>query len=327
MTATRSYTAITFIASFTLLLQLGLSCDTWAQKNDPKNDATMKAPSQKKQHKNNKSMANSSGDAVERKSDGNAGMSEAGLTKAPKTKDRNKQNKDMANNTGDVLESQSKMNGPKHQVAYALPDTKARNKKGKEMANNTGDMPLRVSNMQPPKHEHYVIVDNSKQRELTKEMSRYQGDIIAPELDRAKMKKMARYQGDLPNNFLEKRAKSREEKSREMSSCQGDISVKTLEARAKNIRKKSKQMANFQGDIIVHKKKSGMHPSSVYRGGLVKNSYAAKERYRQRMMKQNNKNADKDENVPQYLKKNKKDQRPSYDSREAEIWNLKQPSK
>jgi hypothetical protein len=110
-----------------------------------------------------------------------------------------------------------------------------------------------------------------------------------------------------------------------MASCQGDISVKTLEARAKNIRKKSKQMANFQGDIIVHKKKSGMHPSSVYRGGLVKNSYAAKERYRQRMMKQNNKNADKDENVPQYLKKNKKDQRPSYDSREAEIWNLKQP--
>jgi len=269
-----------------LLLCISLTSTVWAQKNDPKNDATMKAP-------NNKA--------------------------------KNKKNKDISNNTGDAVERQSNMTAGKNQAAYYVPDTKAKSKKGKEMANNTGDMPLTVSNMKPPKHDHYVIVDNSKQRELTKEISKYQGDIIAPEMDRAKAKKIARYQGDLPNNFLAKRAKSREEKSREMSSCEGDISVKTLESRAKGIRKKSKQMANFQGDIIVHNRKKGMHPSSVYRGGLVKNSYAAKERYRQRMMKKNNKNADKDENVPKYMKKSKKDERPSYDSREAEIWNLKQP--
>ena len=255
----------------------------------------------------------------------NHAQTDSGTDKSPNTKSKSKKNKDISSNTGDVLERQSNMNAPKQNIAYSMPDSKTKNKKGKEMANNTGDMPIRVSKMQPPKNEHYVIIDNSKQRELTKEVAKYTGDIIAPELDRAKMKKMARYQGDLPNNFLEKRAKSREEKSREMSSCQGDISVKTLENRAKNIRKKSKQMANFQGDIIVHKKKAGMHPSSVYRGGLVKNSYAAKERYRQRMMKQNNKNSDKDKDQPQYLKKSKKNERPSYDSREAEIWNLKQP--
>ncbi|MDB5274047.1 MAG: hypothetical protein JWO58_2414, partial [Chitinophagaceae bacterium] len=191
--------------------------------------------------------------------------------------------------------------------------------------NNQGDMPIRVSKMQPPKNEQTYVIDDSKKRELTKEMSNYSGDMIAVGIDRKKEKERARYQGNLPNNFLAKRAKMREEASREMGSYSGDISVKTLESRAKGIRKKSKKMANWQGDIIVHRKKEGMHPSSVYRGGLIKNSYKAKERYRQRMMKQNNKNSDKDSDQPNYLKKRKKDQRPTYDSREAEIWNLKQP--
>jgi hypothetical protein len=268
------------------LLWLSGSATVWAQKNDPKNEATDKVPSKKKSNKNNKDMAKNEGDRVVKESQSTAGY---------------------------------------NQRSYVVADTKKKNKQGKEMANNEGDMPIRVSKMQPPKHEQVYVVDDSKKRELTKEMSKYQGDMVVTGTDRKKEKDRSRYQGDLPNNFLAKRAKMREEQSREMGSYSGDISVKTLESRAKGIRKKSKKMANWQGDIIVHRKKEGMHPSSVYRGGLVKNSYKAKERYRQRMMKQNNKNSDKDSSQPNYMKKKKKDQRPTYDSREAEIWNLKQP--
>jgi len=268
------------------LLWLSSGTTAWAQKNDPKNEATDKAPSKKKTNKNNK---------------------------------------DMATNQGDRLERESKSNEGYNARAYVVADTKKRNKQAKDMANNQGDMPIRVSKMQPPKNEQVYTVDDSKKRQLTKEMSKYSGDMIAVGIDRKKEKDRARYQGELPNNFLAKRAKAIQESSREMGSYSGDISVKTLESRAKGIRKKSKKMANWQGDIIVHRKKEGMHPSSVYRGGLVKNSYKAKERYRQRMMKQNNKNSDKDSAQPNYMKKKKKDQRPTYDSREAEIWNLKQP--
>ena len=268
------------------LLWLNSSSVVLAQKNDPKNDATDKAPSKKKTNKNNKDMSNNQGDRVERESKSHEGY---------------------------------------NQRAYVVADTKKKSKQGKEMANNQGDMPIRVSKMQPPKNEQVYVVDDSKKRQLTKEMSNYSGDMIAVGIDRKKEKDRARYQGELPNNFLAKRAKAIEKSSREMGSYSGDISVKTLESRAKGIRKKSKKMAKWQGDIIVHRKKEGMHPSSVYRGGLIKNSYKAKERYRQRMMKQNNKNSDKDSDQPNYMKKKKKDQRPTYDSREAEIWNLKQP--
>jgi hypothetical protein len=263
-----------------------MSSISWAQKNDPRNDATTKAPSTKKISKNNK---------------------------------------DIANNQGDRVIADSKSAAGRNQRAYYVADTRQRNKQGKEMANNQGDMPIRVSKMQPPKNEQTYTIDDSKQRQLTKEMSKYSGDMIAVGIDRKKEKDRARYQGELPNNFLAKRAKMREEQSREMGNYSGDISVKTLESRAKGIRKKSKKMANWEGDIIVHRKKEGMHPSSVYRGGFIKNSYKAKERYRQRMMKQNNKNSDKDSAQPNYMKKKRKDQRPTYDSREAEIWNLKQP--
>ena len=270
----------------TSVLWLSSSNVVWAQKNDPRNEASDIAPSKKKTNKNNK---------------------------------------DMSTNQGDRLERESKSNEGYNQRAYVVADTKKRNKQSKEMANNQGDMPIRVSKMQPPKNEQVYVVDDSKKRELTKEMSKYSGDMIAVGIDRKKEKDRARYQGELPNNFLAKRAKAIEKSSREMGSYSGDISVKTLESRAKGIRKKSKKMAQWQGDIIVHRKKEGMHPSSVYRGGLIKNSYQAKERYRQRMMKQNNKNSDKDSAQPNYMKKKKKEQRPTYDSREAEIWNLKQP--
>lgn len=273
------------------LLMIGLLClcsinTAWAQKNNPTNQASDKAQSKKNINKNNKNMANNTGDRLERDN-----VSAPGY----------------------------------NQRAYYVADTKKKNKQGKEMANNTGDMPIRVSKMQPPKNEQVYVVDDSKKRQLTKEMSKYQGDMIATGIDRKKEKDRARYQGELPNNFLAKRAKAIEKSSREMGSYSGDISVKTLESRAKGIRKKSKKMAKWQGDIIVHRKKEGMHPSSVYRGGFIKNSYQAKERYRQRMMKQNNKNSDKDSAQPNYMKKKKKEQRPTYDSREAEIWNLKQP--
>jgi hypothetical protein len=61
-----------------------------------------------------------------------------------------------------------------------------------------------------------------------------------------------------------------------------------------------------------------MHPSSVYRGGKVKNSYAAKERFRKRMLKKYGRNDDAE--TPNYMKKKQKDGKPKYDKREAEIW-------
>ncbi|MDB5274407.1 MAG: hypothetical protein JWO58_2774, partial [Chitinophagaceae bacterium] len=67
----------------------------WAQKNDPKNDATTKAPSNKKTNKNNKDMATNQGDRVERQSKEAPGYNQRAYY-APDTKKRSKQAKDIA---------------------------------------------------------------------------------------------------------------------------------------------------------------------------------------------------------------------------------------
>jgi hypothetical protein len=101
-----------------------------------------------------------------------------------------------------------------------------------------------------------------------------------------------------------------------MGNYSGDISVRSLEAKAKSIRKKGKKMANYRGDIIVKRVKKGMHPSAVYRGGKVKNSYTAKEKYRKRMLKKYGRNDGIE--TPNYQKQ--KLQKPKYDKKEGEIW-------
>ncbi|MBX9851097.1 MAG: hypothetical protein K2X86_04985, partial [Cytophagaceae bacterium] len=189
------------------------------------------------------------------------------------------------------------------------------------------------SRMQGPKHDNYVIVRGEKTRKLTKQMSKYEGDmkiyesrmqgpknsgsmVVKREIDRKEMKRIANNEGDIPVNVLEKRAKMRRQKDRQVANYKGDILVKTLYQRDKKIRKKSKDMANYRGDIIVKKVKKGMHPSAVYKGGRVKNSYAAKEKYRKKMLKKYGKTEGLED--ANYMKE--KNQRPKHDSKEGEIW-------
>jgi hypothetical protein len=201
-------------------------------------------------------------------------------------------------------------------------------------------MKIPQANVQPPRHDNTVIVNEKPQRKLNKQISKYTGDIVPAEsqmkgpknsgsdvlvreIDRKQETERARYSGDLPNNFLKKRANMRQEKNRQVNSYKGDILVSTLNARAKRTRKKGKEIANYRGDIIVKNMKKGMHPSAVYRGGKVKNSYAAKEKYRKKMLKKYGRTEGLEDANWQKAEKNKKNSKPKYDSREAEIWNLK----
>jgi len=187
----------------------------------------------------------------------------------------------------------------------------------KQVAQNKGDEIVRESKQRAPRHASDIIVDNSKERKTDKQISHYTGDVVLNDSKTRKTDKViGSYSGDIPVNYLQKRDHMRREKERKIASYEGDILVSTLEARARKIRKKSKEMANFEGDIIVKRVRKGMHPSAVYRGGNVKNSYAAKERYRKRMLKKYGKNDGIE--TPNYMKK--KEAKPKYDKRESEIW-------
>jgi len=248
-----------------------------------------------------------------------------------------KSNKAQAHNQGDANIKQGVgMQAPKSGVGGTVKvNDKNVRKSNKAQANNTGDISIasQQSRMQPPKHDNYVVVDNSRQRKQSKQVAKYQGDMAPMEshmqgpknsgalvlergVNHKTMKQISKYSGDLPPNYLNKRADMRASKNAQVSGYKGSISVRTLEQRAKKIRKKNKQIANYKGDIIVHKRKEGMHPSSVYRGGRVKNSYEAKEKYRKKMLKKYGKNEDIE--TPNYMKK--KDSRPKYDKRESDIW-------
>ncbi|WP_018344582.1 hypothetical protein [Cytophaga aurantiaca] len=283
----------------------------------------------------------------------NAKKAKASRSKGPKnnqaTAESNKTNsaknqKNMGKSQGTMNAKKanaSNSNGPKNDQATAEAN-KGTNvqKKQRQMGTSTGDMVVsNKTGVKPPKYDNSVVVDDRPQRKQSKQMSKYQGDIvpaesnshgplnsgstvIAREIDRKQEKQRAQYSGDLGNNFLAKRAKMRDEKNRQVSSYKGDLLVRTLNARAKRTRKKAKDIANYRGDLIVRKAKKGMHPSAVYQGGKVKNSYAAKEKYRKKMLKKYGKTEGL-EDANWQKKENKKGGAPRYDSREAEIWNLK----
>ena len=80
-------------------------------------------------------------------------------------------------------------------------------------------------------------------------------------------------------------AEFRKQQSKKTANYKGDLLVKTLRNRDKRMRDKSHQAATYQGDIIVSGRRKGQHPSAVYNGGRIKNSYTAKEKYRKRMLK------------------------------------------
>jgi len=255
-----------------------------------------------------------------------------------------KNQKNMGKSQGTINTKQanaSHSGGPKNDQA-TVEANKGTNvqKKQRQMGTSTGDVVVSTkTGVKPPHYDNSVVVDNRPQRKQSKQMSKYQGDmapaesnshgplnsgstVIAREIDRKQEKQRAQYSGDLGNNFLAKRSKMRDEKNRQVSSYKGDLLVRTLNARAKRTRKKAKDIANYRGDLIVRKAKKGMHPSAVYQGGKVKNSYAAKEKYRKKMLKKYGKTEGL-EDANWQKKENKKGGAPRYDSREAEIWNLK----
>ena len=96
------------------------------------------------------------------------------------------------------------------------------------------------------------------------------------------------------------------------------VLVKSDYKKRKDARKKSQEMSRYRGDLLVKKTPRGSHPSAVWRGGKVKNSYQQKEKYRKRMMKRIGRN--KNNLQPNYLRKKNRDEKPTYDSRESEIW-------
>jgi hypothetical protein len=114
-----------------------------------------------------------------------------------------------------------------------------------------------------------------------------------------------------------KKRKEARRKSKQISSFRGN-QVRSRYSKGKLARSKSEQMSRYRGDLIVTKRPKGAHPSAVYRGGKVKNSYQQKEKYRKRMMKRIGKNRNSQQ--PNYLRKKNRDEKPTYDSRESEIW-------
>ncbi len=173
-------------------------------------------------------------------------------------------------------------------------------------ANNTGD----------------IRVDHSGERKMAKAIATNTGSIDLKAVNDARaesrktQKRIANNEGDIGGNYLAKREAARHKKGKEIANSSGDILVRTLHQRARQIRKKNKEMANYKGDIIVTKRKKGMHPSAVYRGGKVKNSYTAKERYRKRMMKRLSKQKGVED--ANYMKQKMK--KPKHNKNEAEIW-------
>jgi hypothetical protein len=109
-----------------------------------------------------------------------------------------------------------------------------------------------------------------------------------------------------------------EQIARKSQAYKGNGLVKSDYKKRKDARKKSKQISRYRGDLLVKKMPKGAHPSSVWRGGKVKNSYQQKEKYRQRMMKRIGRN--KNNLQPNYLRKKNREEKPTYDSRESEIW-------
>lgn len=286
---------------------------------------------------NDKQSAKSSGDTKQRKSNSAAPKNETKY--ADKSQRTRKASKEAGESVGDVKvkgEKRQDLSDTKQQVRV---DNSGKNKNNKAMAESSGDILVnykskRQNDKAMAQSTGDIRVDYSDQRKNSKSIANYRGEdysiyesraegprnsgamVVARELDRKKMKEMANSEGDIGGNYLAKRTAMRHKKGKEIANSSGDILVRTLNQRAKKIRKKNKEMANYKGDIIVTKRKKGMHPSAVYRGGKVKNSYTAKERYRKRMMKKLNRQKGAED--PNYMKQ--KGGRPKHDKREAEIW-------
>ena len=98
----------------------------------------------------------------------------------------------------------------------------------------------------------------------------------------------------------------------------GNMKVKSKGAKERDFKKQSKEEQLFAGNYKIKKNKNeDLHPSSEYRGGKVKNSYAQKERARKRKLWWSK--TKKNDDQPKHLKEKRK--KPKYDPKEGDIWN------
>lgn len=255
-----------------------------------------------------------------------------GKVKVKKGDKSRKADKGTGTYQGDASPNTSRMQANRNENYVVVKGDKAR-KLNKDMSKNSGDMDVYESRMKGPRNENYVVVDGDRARKASKQMANNTGDMqiyesrmqgprnsetvfVRREIDRKEQKRMANNTGDISMTDLNKRNKQIRQKDKQVAHYSGDITVRSLQQRDKKIRKKGKEMANFKGDIIVKKVKKGMHPSAVYKGGKVKNSYEAKERYRKRVLKKYGKNEGLED--ANYMKQ--KNTRPKHDAREGEIW-------
>jgi hypothetical protein len=102
-------------------------------------------------------------------------------------------------------------------------------------------------------------------------------------------------------------------KSKKLSSYKGDIRVVD---RKKQYRKKNNEISSYKGDILVRRKPKDAFPGAAYKGKYQNSSYQKKEKYRKRMLKKMGRS--KKNMVPNYKKR--KEEKPTYDTRESEIW-------
>ncbi len=155
-------------------------------------------------------------------------------------------------------------------------------------------------------------------RQSFKANSKAKGVLVPGPAYREKMmkkrdKKFTEFRGEGNTLAMPYRKKMYKKKSEQMSSSRKGNTL-TVEYRKKMYRKKSKEISSYKGDILVRKRPKGAYPNMKYRGGYKNSSFEKKEKYRKRILKR----MGKKQYVPAHMRK--KDEKPRYDSREAEIW-------
>lgn len=193
----------------------------------------------------------------------------------------------MKGKRADLKDEMEKYSSGDISLSFIEKRNKAIRKEAKDMANFHGS----------PNKDYERLVENREN--LKKEMGTYGS-------------------GDVPLRDLEKREKSIRQKGREMAEYQGSIKNSDLKKWQASIRKREKDIANYTGTIKIERRKKDAHPSSVYRGGIVANSYSQKEKMRKKMIKKYGKKGDADK--PRHLNDPEMQKKPKYNAKESEIW-------
>lgn len=165
---------------------------------------------------------------------------------------------------------------------------------------------------------------NSMGNQISRNSHKYEGSVLVKSNSqqrkdaRGKDRQMSKFEGRGLVVSAYKKQKDARRKSSQISRFEGRGLVVSAYKKQKDARKKSHEISQYRGDLIVKKQPKGAHPSAAWRGGKVKNTYQQKEKYRKRMMKRIGRN--RNDLQPIYLRKKNRDEKPTYDSRESEIW-------